>query len=377
MDIRFDRIERAQELMRAQGLAAIVVLNHDDYRYFFGTDRSQPRAIIPFAGPVTLVAFAAEEPELRAAVGDGNVSIFTHVGGQIHDVVSSLREIAGREGAPQVDGKMRVGIQMWFETPAFLVDLFRSVNPQMEVVSSDPVMDELRMVKDPGEVALMTEAQRIAGLGMDVVRGMLRPGVTAHELATEALYAMMKAGAEKTSTPIHVNVGVETCMIHGRRSPKPVERGDLVVVDLTPQVDGYCSNLARTFVLGEPAAWQRQLLDAYAELKEAARRAMRPGATTRTLDAAAKEVCDRHGLGEHRIDGVGHGLGLRFEETPASTIVVAHRNVPLREGMVMTIGHTILAIPGSGGARFEDSYRVTPDGGVLLHPYPIDPIVRC
>ena len=92
--VRFDRVERAQALMRDQGVAAIVVMNHDDYRWFFGIDRTQPRAIIPAAGAPALVAFTAEEEELRAIMGDGPILIWGSVGGQINDVVTRLREIA-------------------------------------------------------------------------------------------------------------------------------------------------------------------------------------------------------------------------------------------------------------------------------------------
>jgi Xaa-Pro aminopeptidase len=266
-------------------------------------------------------------------------------------------------------------MQMWFETPAFLVELFRKVNPGIEVVSSDPVMDPLRMVKDAGELALMAEAQRVAGIAMDRAREMLRPGVNAQEIATEATYAMMRAGAERTSTPIYVTFGIETCMLHGRLSQQPLQPGDLAVVDLTPQVEGYCSNLARTFVLGEPDGKQRALLDAYAEVIPAVREAMRPGATVADLDAVVAAVLLGRGLAAYHVNGIGHGLGLRFEETPASTIIPPHRNVALRADMTMTIGHTILAIPGFGGVRHEDVYRVTPSGGEILHPYPIDPVI--
>jgi len=374
VNVRYDRIGRVQARMREEGLAAIVVMNHDDYRYLFGTDRSQPRAIIPAAGPPELIAFAGEEPELRASLPDGGVLVFGSVGGQIHEVVGRLREIVARSGASS-PGRPKVGMQLWFETPAFLVDLFRQVNPEVELVSSDPVMDPLRMVKDPGELALMAEAQRIAGIGMDRARGLLRPGVTAHEVATEATYAMMRAGAERTSTPVWATFGIETCMLHGRQSPRPLEPGELVVIDLTPQVEGYCANLARTFALGEPGEGERALLDAYAEVIPAVRDALHPGATVADLDAVAGTVLERHGLRAYQVNGIGHGLGLRFEETPASTIIPPHRNVPLREGMTMTIGHTILASPGLGGVRHEDVYRVTPSGGEILAPYPIDPVV--
>jgi Xaa-Pro aminopeptidase len=374
MNVRHDRIARVQARMREEGLLALVILNHDDYRYLFGDDRYQPRAVIPVEGPPTIIAFVGEEPEIRAGLAEGEVLVFGSVGGQIHDVVGMLHELVERLGPP-AGGRPRVGIQMWFDTPAFLVDLFRKVNPGIEVVSSDPVMDPLRMVKDDGELAHMTEAQRIAGIGMDRAREMLRPGVTARAIATEVTYAMLREGAEDTSTPLFVTFGLETCMLHGRLSPAPLRVGELVVIDLTPRVEGYCANLARTFVLGEPSDRQRALLDAYAALVPAARDAMRPGSTVADMDRAVGEVLASHGLAEHQVQGIGHGLGLRFEETPAPTILPPHKGVPLRDGMTMTIGHTVLAIPGLGGVRHEDVYRVTLAGGELLCPYPVDPVV--
>ena len=267
-------------------------------------------------------------------------------------------------------------MQMWFHTPAFLVDLFRQVNPEVELVSSDPVTDPLRMIKDAGELAAMTEAQRIAGVGMDRARELLRPGVSAHEVATETLYAMWRAGAEGTSTPIYVNFGVETCMLHGRISPAPLERGQTALVDLTPQVDGYCANLARTFVVGAPDPRQSELIATYREIVASVRAAMRPGVTIAALDEAAKDVAAAHGLGEYQVYGIGHGIGLRFEEPPAPTIIPPHKALPLIEGMTVTIGHPVLAIPGFGGARFEDVYRLTAAGPVPLFEYPVEPFIE-
>jgi Xaa-Pro dipeptidase len=373
--VRHDRIERAQALMREQGVGAIVVLNHDDYRWFFGFDRAQPRAIIPATGQPALVAFTAEEEELREMIGGGDVMIWGSVGGQINDVVTRLRAIGAESGAAGSGGHLRVAMQQWFETPAFLVALFTKVNPGVEVVSSDPIMDPLRAVKEPAEIDSMVAAQRIAGLGMDRARSLLRDGASAHEIATETVYAMMRAGANRTSTPVYVNVGRETCMLHGWVSPHPMRTGDLVVIDLTPMVDGYCANLARTFVLGEPDERQRSLLDAYRALVEAVRDAMRPGVTVADLDARVGGILRDRGLDDYHVNGIGHGIGLRFEETPASTIIPPHRNIPLREGMTITIGHTILAIPGVGGVRHEDVYRVTAGGGAILAPYPIDPVI--
>jgi Xaa-Pro dipeptidase len=375
MSIRVDRIKKAQQLMQEHGMAGIMIMNHDDYRYFFGRDWAQPRAIIPIQGPPILVSFAGEEPELREYVGDAKVELFTHVGEQISDVTQTFRELVQQMDDFEEGKKPMVGMQMWFETPAFLVDMFRRVNPRLELVPSDPVMDALRSVKEPEEIELMREAQRIAALGMDRARDMLHPGVTARELATEALYNMMKAGAEKTSTPVYINFGVYTCMLHGGLSPQPLEEGVLVIIDLTPQVEGYCANLTRTFVMGKPDQMQQKQFDAYSEMIEETRAMMVPGITVRELDAKGQEICAAHGLGDYHVDGISHGIGLRFEETPASTIIKQHRNVRLEEGMTMTIGHTVLAIPGVGGFRNEDVYRVTTDGAEILCPYPYDFVV--
>jgi len=369
--------------MRRQGLVAIVVLNHDDFRYLFGEDRAQPRAIVPFEGAPEIIVFTGEEPDVLATLGaagsDGRVRVFRSVGGQINDVVGRIRELAEAGKAaglePGPSGRPKVGLQMWFGTPAFMVDLFRQVNPEIEVVPSDPAFDPLRAVKDDSELKLMAEAQRIAGVGMGRARELLRPGVTGREVATETLYAMMLAGAEGTSTPIHVNLGPDTCMLHGRMSTRPLETGQMAIVDLTPQVEGYCANLARTFVVGRPGERQTALIETYREIVAAVRPAMIPGATVAALDAVAKTVCENRGFGDLQVYGIGHGIGLRFEERPAPTIIPPHKGVPLEEGMTVTIGHTVLAIPGLGGARIEDVYRVGRSGAVPLADYPVDPFI--
>ena len=359
-------------------MIGLMIMNRDDYQYFFGDVRVQPRAIIPAAGPPVFIGFSAEEAELRQELGDEPVKLFSHVGEQISNVRETFHSLFGGPPPgmkPPSTGKPRVGMQMWFHTPAFLVDLFRKVNPQVELVSSDPVMDELRMVKEPEEIECMRKAQSIAALGMDRVKALARPGVTGHEIATEAIYTMMKAGAEGTSTPVYINAGIRSCWIHGKVDRTPLQPGDLVVVDLTPQFEGYCANLARTFVLGEPNEVQKRLFETYREMHEATRQMLRPGVTVAELDAIGAEICDRHDLGERHLNGISHGIGLRFEETPASTIIPTHRKTKLRENMTVTVGHTVLAISGVGGVRFEDVCRVTPQGGQVLHDYPMDPVL--
>jgi Xaa-Pro aminopeptidase len=166
-------------------------------------------------------------------------------------------------------------------------------------------------------------------------------------------------------------------MIHGGLSPKPLEKGDLAVINLNPQVGGYCANLSRTFVLGEPDATQRRLMATYRQMVAETRKALRPGVSVKDLDAVGKQVCQAQDLAAHHIEGISHGIGLRFEETPASTIIKQHRNVRIQEGMTLTIGHTILAVPGVGGVRNEDVFRVTSDGCEILVEYETDWVLPC
>jgi Xaa-Pro aminopeptidase len=374
--INHSRIHKAQELMKKEGMMGIMIMNHDDYIYFFNDLRVQPRAIIPASGPPILIGFSAEEEELKEQIENSEIRLFSHIGEQISNVREVFKKLF--EGPPPDmihQEHPKVGMQMWFHTPAFLVDLFRKVNKQVELVPSDPVMDALRMIKDEEEIEKMRTAQSIAAVGMDTARKLLRPGITGHELATEITYAMMKAGAEGTSTPIHINSGKRSCWIHGTVTHEPIREGEMTVIDLTPQYQGYCSNLARTFVLGPPDDVQKRLFETYFKMYKAIVKELKPGNSVSMLDNIGKEICTENGFGEHHIKGISHGIGLRFEENPASTIIPAHSKTKFNKNMTLTVGHTILALPGVGGVRFEDIYMVTDEGGEVLHAYPFDYVI--
>ena len=166
-----------------------------------------------------------------------------------------------------------------------------------------------------------------------------------------------------------VTPGDSQCLADdGKRS---IADGDLVVIDLTPQYEGYCANLARTFVVSQPYQKQIELIGGYINMYEATREALKPGIKVSDLDKVGKEVCVENGMAEYHLNGISHGIGLRFEETPASTIIPAHRSIVYKENMTVTIGHTVLAIPGFGGVRFEDVYRVTAKGCKILYEYPL------
>ncbi len=356
------RIQSAQARMREQGIDAYLILTHDDYIYFFGEDRFQPRAIIPAMGPPIIVTFIGEEAEVKASLGVEDVKVFGTVGQQIKDVVGVMREMAGGGGKDS----MTVGVQMWFGTPAFLLNLFQRANPRVKVVDIASVMDELRMVKDESEIEAMRRAARIAAVGIETAAQWLRPGITENEVGAEIEYAMRKAGGGGVATPVFVNSGIRSGWLHGAASHKRVEAGDLVVVDVVPRYRGYCANLTRTFAIGRATPKQRDMFDAYRRAQAAGVAAMRPGARNRDVDAAAQAAFAKAGYADFYVPGISHSIGLDFEEMPRPTIHPADFRIELREGMTATVGHSVLSVPGVGGVRIEDTFHLTGDGAEPL-----------
>ena len=243
--------------MLGLGIDAYLILTHDDYIYFFGEDRFQPRAVVPASGDPIVVTFVGEEAEVREFLGTANVKVFGSVGQQINDVVGAMRELAENRDS------MTVGVQMWFNTPAFLPNLFQRANLNVNVVDIAPVMDDFRMVKDESEFELMRRASEIAITGIDTATRWLRRGITENEVGAEIEYAMCKAGGSGVATPAFVNSGIRSGWLHGTASHKVIEAGDLVVVDVVLRYMGYCANLARTFVMGPATPKQRDMLDTY------------------------------------------------------------------------------------------------------------------
>jgi Xaa-Pro aminopeptidase len=364
--LRKDRIQKAQEAMQASNIDAYMILTHDDYRYFFGEERFQPRAILPAEGEPIIVAFSGEEDDVRSKFHVDDVRVFGSVGQQIRDVVEVMRELAANNPNPVI------GFQLGFATPAFLLMMFRKANPHVTVVNIAPVMDSLRMYKEPAEIGAIREAGRIAAIGMETALKRLAPGVTEHLVATETEYAMRKAGAGGTATPIFVNSGVRSGWLHGTATGKEIETGDLVVIDLVPTVDGYCANLCRTFCVGHPTDRQRELHATYTRAQAAAARALVPGKRIKEIDAVAKAVFAEDGFGERYVEGISHGIGLTFEETPMPTIHPGDAATRIQENMTLTAGHSVLSVPGIGGVRLEDTYLITAHGAEPLTRFRTD-----
>ena len=182
--------------------------------------------------------------------------------------------------------------------------------------------------------------------------------------------AIIDAGADDLSFPTIVASGPNAARPHHVPSDRAIGAGDLVIVDVGALVDGYHSDMTRTFSIGEPAAGAKAMIDAVMSAHAAGCAALGPGVTGDDIDRSARDVIAAANFGQEFTHGVGHGLGLLIHEDP----FLLGSSVPLRVGQVVTVEPGVYR-SGVGGVRIEDTLLVTEQGCRPLTHSPKDPVV--
>ena len=237
--------------------------------------------------------------------------------------------------------------------------------PQIALTAATDPIGLLRRVKSAAEIEKIRAACRLADACLEHVTTLLRPGVTENELAFEVEIFFRKNGATPAFTPIVVS-GERSARPHGLPSNKVLETGDFVTFDLGAKLNGYCSDITRTFVLGQPSARHSEVYNQVLKAEEAAIAALIPGAKTKEVDALARTILDEKDMAQYFGHGLGHGLGAlvhdsgRLSPTDDSDVAA---------GQVWTVEPGVY-IEGFGGVRIEDDVLVTPDGPEILTHFP-------
>jgi Xaa-Pro aminopeptidase len=196
-------------------------------------------------------------------------------------------------------------------------------------------------------------------------------GRSEREIAADIDTALRRAGFERPAFETIVASGPNSALPHARPTGRALEPGEGVVLDFGGVYDGYCVDITRTLQTGPTSAGFRRIFAAVAEAHAAALAAVRPGVLTSEIDAAARAVLGRHGLGEAFGHGTGHGLGLEVHEEPRITnAAAANPDVVVEPGMVFTIEPGAY-VPGVGGVRIEDDVLVLEAGAEVLTDVPI------
>ena len=258
--------------------------------------------------------------------------------------------------------KGKIGIEAPFMTVDLLTKLKEAL-PGCEWVNTENVAEEIASVKDEGELAKIRAAVTITDDVFAEVVKLVKPGVRECDLAAEIIYRHMQHGASGNSFDSIVASGVNSSLPHAGASEKKIEAGDFVTFDMGCVYQGYCSDMTRTVVVGEPSAKQREIYDLVLKAQLAAVEACHAGMTGTELDAVAREIIKEAGHGDHFGHGLGHGLGIEVHAHPRVSFVLTHN---IYANQVITIEPGVY-IPDWGGVRIEDDVIVKDDGCEVLN----------
>ena len=226
------------------------------------------------------------------------------------------------------------------------------------------VVEELRMVKTPEEIARIRSSVITNSLAFEEVLDRIRAGVTETEIAAELEFQMRRHGAEKPSFDTIVAAGERSALVHAHPSAEAVGVNQLLLIDMGATRNGYVSDMTRTLFMGKPGRKVRRMYDSVLKAQLAGIDAVREGATAEQVDRAARRVLRGEGLEKAFVHSTGHGLGLEIHEAPR---LGKKDQTRLKAGMAITIEPGVY-IEGFGGIRIEDTVVVTAGGCDVLTP---------
>jgi Xaa-Pro aminopeptidase len=297
---------------------------------------------------------------------------------QLGDAGVDARIAIGTSGALQREalvaaagGVTRLGLEAdgvtWGQQRQFASEWF----PDAELVPTTAAVEDLRIVKEPGEVARIRAACAIADDALGELVPRLRERPTERAFALDLEFAMRRRGASAVSFDPIVASGPNGAKPHARPSDRRIEANELVVIDFGCIVDGYCSDMTRTVSVGDPGADATRLWETVLLSQQTGRDAVRVGAACAEVDRASRDVIADAGWGDAFVHGTGHGVGLDIHEAPR---VAATAGGTIEAGHVVTVEPGVY-LPGVGGVRIEDTLVVTASGPVALTEFPKELIV--
>ncbi|HXV85734.1 MAG TPA: Xaa-Pro peptidase family protein [Gemmatimonadales bacterium] len=364
VDERRGRVEKARRLMAERSLDALMLTGGTSLMYFtgirWGLSERLLAIVIPKSGRTFLVCPAFEEERAREQVAagplQGEVDFMTWEEDQ-----SPYALVADGMRARGVSTG-RLGIE---ETVRFVFsDGVRQAAPGLTLSSGTPVTAGCRAVKDAHELELMRLASAVTLKAYEAAYQALTDGMTQDRFAELVSLAHRRLGFTGGAG---VQVGEYSALPHGSVTPQTVREGTILLIDGGCAVEGYQSDISRTFVLGKPTDKMKRVFEIELRAQSAALAAARPGVECQAVDAAARKVITDAGFGpdyKHFTHRVGHGLGMDGHEWP---YLVRGNRLPLAPGMTFSDEPGIY-LRGEFGVRLEDDMVITEDGAELLTP---------
>jgi len=357
------RLARARELMRQIGAEALIIGAGASLRYFagvpWGATERLVAMVLPLEGAPRMVCPRFELGSLEASLGvDAEMLLWEE-----HE---SPYELVARAAT----GATSLAIDP--ALPFFAFNGIAKAAPALTLLDGAPVVDGCRMIKSPPELALMSQAKAMTLEVHRRVARILTPGITTGEVRRFIDQAHRALGADNGSSFCAVQFGQASAYPHGLPGEQALEEGQIVLIDTGCQVQGYNSDITRTYVFGEPSAEQRHVWEIEKQAQAAAFAAVKPGVPCEEIDAVARRVLAQAGFSpDYELPGLphrtGHGIGLSIHEAP---YLVRGDKTPLAPGMCFS-NEPMIVIPDKFGVRLEDHFHVTQDGAAwFTQPQP-------
>jgi Xaa-Pro aminopeptidase len=268
-------------------------------------------------------------------------------------------------------GAVTLGIEGEHLSLAAHAHLRKLLPTRVRLRNTPGAVERLRLIKDATEIERIRAAVQLGSSLLAPAVRRIAPGVREVEVAAVLELAARRGGAEGMSFSTIVAAGQRSALPHGVASAAPIPRRGFVVLDFGVILAGYCSDMTRTVHVGRPSAAARARYQAVLEAQQAAAAAVGPGRGAHEVDAAARKVLTKRGLGKYFAHSTGHGVGLEIHEAPR--LARGSKDI-LEPGMVITIEPGVY-VPGEGGVRIEDMVLVTAKGSEVLTPTPKELIV--
>jgi Xaa-Pro dipeptidase len=354
---RLGRVRRAQALMRANDIGAVLVEAGPSLDYFtgirWGRSERLTGVVIPVEGDPIVVTPFFEKPTIEEMLAiPAEIRTWDEHDEPLKLVADFVRSSPG--------ARLPVGIE---ETNRFfLVDRLQAQHPQARIVSANPVVRAIRMRKSASELALMQAASDITVAAIRDSVPKLRAGMSAGDVDDLLSKAMVARGG--VSPWALVLFGAAAALPHGTGKPQRLRRGDVVLIDTGCAVHGYQSDISRTLVFGaDPTAEQRKVWNQMAQGQKIAMAAAQIGRPAGSVDDAVRAAYTSWGYGPgYKLPGLshrtGHGIGMEGHE-PVN--LVHGETTPLAIGMCFS-NEPGIYLPGKFGIRLEDCFHMTAQG---------------
>ena len=352
-----NRIERLREVLKKANLDTLMVSVGENRRYLSGFTGEDTQF------DETAGALFITEGKLLLAT-DSRYDLQAKQEAPLYEVLCYKKGL--EEALPDIVGTLgtrRLGFESVRVTCLLRDKIEKRLKNGIELVPTEDTVEQLRIVKEEDEIRSMKKALSMAETAFENVKGSLSEGMSEKEAAWILEKALRDAGADSLSFPSIVATGPNSALPHAIPGDRMFASGEPVIFDWGTRLEGYCSDISRTVIIGKPDGLFEKVFQTVLDAQRMAIKAIKPGVSSKAVDRIARDHIESKGFKEKFGHGLGHGIGLAVHEAPRLSPI---KDDTLKEGMVFTVEPGVY-LPDWGGIRLENMVVVRKDGAEVLN----------